>query len=127
MSDDGWGGIGDQYSDRDTSETEETTETNDTMETTATNETRETSETNAANETSSNNDTNELNIREDWNGRTIYLPDDDVEKLDLRYEELNLEWRREHGEGLAKNERFYPAVIRAALNETTIEEELDLE
>ena len=66
-------------------------------------------------------------LREDWNGRTIYLPDDVVDDLDIRYSEVNVEWQREHGEQLPKNERFYPALVRAAINETTIEAELGLD
>jgi Mor family transcriptional regulator len=66
-------------------------------------------------------------LRENWNGRRIYLSDDDVNELDIRYSEVNVEWQREHGEQLPKNEKFYPAVIRAGLSGTSIEEELGLE
>ncbi|KOX97347.1 MULTISPECIES: hypothetical protein [Halorubrum] len=65
-------------------------------------------------------------LREDWNGRTIYLSDDDVDELDIRYSEVNVEWQREDGEQLPKNEKFYPEVIRAGLSGTSIEEELGL-
>ena len=58
----------------------------------------------------------------------MYIADDDlVEDFKLRYQELNLQWQREHGEELAKNDNFYPALLRSALNETTIAEELDLD
>ncbi|MFC6766379.1 hypothetical protein [Natrinema soli] len=58
----------------------------------------------------------------------MYIADDDlVEDFKLRYQELNLQWQREHGEELAKNDDFYPALLRSALNETTIAEELDLD
>ena len=51
----------------------------------------------------------------------------DVDDLQLRYSELNVEWRRRHGEDMPKNEEYYPAVVRSALGESTIEEELGLD
>lgn len=56
----------------------------------------------------------------------MYLPDDLVSDMRLRYSELELEWRREHDDDLPKNEVFYPAVIRAALEGTSIEAEIGL-
>ncbi|RLM49175.1 HNH endonuclease [Halorubrum sp. Atlit-28R] len=56
----------------------------------------------------------------------MYLSGDDVDELDIRYPEFNVEWQREHGEQLPKNEKFYPAVVRAGLSRTSIEEELGL-
>jgi len=123
-----------------TIETDETTETIDTTEETSTpsSEMTETTEATTTAETSETIETPETTdtlgpgdegfvLREDWNGRTIYLPDDVVDDLDIRYSEVNVEWQREHGEQLPKNERFYPALVRAAINETTIEEELGLD
>ena len=126
----------------DTTETAETTETIDTTEESSTlssemTETTEATETTGTTETSETIETPETTdtlgpgdegfvLREDWNGRTIYLPDDVVDDLDIRYSEVNVEWQREHGEQLPKNERFYPALVRAAINETTIEAELGL-
>ncbi|CDK40631.1 hypothetical protein [Halorubrum sp. AJ67] len=123
----------------DTTETAETTETIDTTEETSTpsSEMTETTEATTTTETSETIETPETTdtlgpgdegfvLREDWNGRTIYLPDDVVDDLDIRYSEVNVEWQREHGEQLPKNERFYPALVRAAINETTIEAELGL-
>jgi len=57
----------------------------------------------------------------------MYLPDGLVDDMQLRYSELNVEWQREHGEELPKNAEFYPAVIRAALNDSTVAEELGIE
>jgi len=57
----------------------------------------------------------------------MYLLDDLVDDLQLRYSELNVQWRREHGEDLPKNDEFYPAVIESALRETSIEAELGLD
>lgn len=123
----------------DTTETAETTETIDTNEETSTSssEMTETTEATTTTETAETIETPETTdtlgpgdegfvLREDWNGRTIYLPDDVVDDLDIRYSEVNVEWQREHGEQLPKNERFYPALVRAAINETTIEAELGL-
>ncbi|WP_144927890.1 HNH endonuclease [Halorubrum salsamenti] len=124
----------------DTTETTETTETIDategtstpssemteTTEATKTTETGETIETPKTSDTLGPGDEGFV-LREDWNGRTIYLPDDVVDDLDIRYSEVNVEWQREHGEQLPKNERFYPALVRAAINETTIEAELGLD
>ena len=141
------GGIADRFGaatdTTETSETGNTTETSETIDTsgsastqstdmTETTETTTTTETGETIETSDTTDTlgpddEGFVLREDWNGRTIYLPDDDVDELDIRYSEVNVQWQREHGEQLPKNERFYPAVIRAGLSGTSIEEELGLE
>ncbi|WP_435100074.1 hypothetical protein [Halorubrum sp. N11] len=56
----------------------------------------------------------------------MYLPEGLVDDLQMRYSELNVEWRRRHGEDMPKNDEFYPAAIRAALGESSIEEELGL-
>ncbi|TKX46470.1 HNH endonuclease [Halorubrum sp. SD690R] len=101
------------------------TETMDTTEALETSETIETSETGDTTDTLAPGDEGFV-LREDWNGRTIYLSDDDIDELDIRYSEVNVEWQREHGEQLPKNEKFYPAVIRAGLSGTSIEEELGL-
>jgi hypothetical protein len=57
----------------------------------------------------------------------MYLDPELVEELDLRFDELNLQYRRENGEKMQKNTEFYPAMVRAAINNTTIEAELGLE
>ena len=145
------GGIADRFgATTDTDETTETAETTSMSETAETSETTETVETieddtepNGSSETTEPAKTAETTettetadtlqpddkgfvLREDWNGRTIYLPDDVVDNLDIRYSEVNVKWQREHGEQLPKNERFYPALVRAAINETSIEEELGI-
>jgi len=56
----------------------------------------------------------------------MYLPGDQVSDLQLRYSELNVQWRREYDEDLPKNDQFYPAVIQAALKGTSIEEQLPI-
>lgn len=129
MSDDdsGWGGIADEYKDRrDSDDTAETGETKETTETMGTTETTTSSETSGTKGTPTTTKTSETNIKDEWNGRTIYLPDDVVDDLDLRFDELALEAKRA-GDGIKKNRDFYPALVRAALNETSIEKELGLE
>ena len=56
----------------------------------------------------------------------MYLPESLVDDLQMRYSELNVEWRRRHGEDMPKNDEFYPAAVRAALGEASIEAELGL-
>jgi hypothetical protein len=90
----------------DRSESEETTESAETAETSKSKESEET-------------------IR-DRKNINMYLPETVVDDLQLRYSELNVEWRREHGEDMPKNAEFYPAAIRAALSDSTIEDELGL-
>ena len=111
--------------DDEASSSPEMTETTDTTTTSETTETIETTETGDTTDTLGPGDEGFV-LREDWNGRTIYLPDNVVDDLDIRYSEANVEWQRAHGEQLPKNERFYPALIRAAINETSIEKELGL-
>lgn len=56
----------------------------------------------------------------------MYLPPDVREELDVRFDELNAEYRREHGEPLGKNRDYYPAVVRAGLTGEPLEELLEL-
>jgi len=127
------GGIANRFG---TSETDETTETSNTSETMGTSDTTatsvETSETSGTTEATETTGTpqpgdDDFQLREHWNGRTLYLPDDVVDDLDLRYKECSIKWQQQEGGELPKNEQFYPAVVQAALNETSIEEELGLQ
>ena len=56
----------------------------------------------------------------------MYLEEGLAEDLDLRFDELALEYRREHGEKMTKNGEFYPALAQAAIKDTTLREELGL-
>lgn len=56
----------------------------------------------------------------------MYLPEDLRQELDLRFDELNLQYKREHGEALGKNKDYYPAVVEAALEGKDIEEVLEM-
>ena len=100
----------------------ETVETSDASETSKRAETAETSESEETAESEKSSGT----VRERKNVN-MYLPEDLVDDLQLRYSELNVEWRRRHGEDMPKNEEFYPAAIEAALGDSSIEEELGLD
>jgi len=56
----------------------------------------------------------------------MYLPEDLHSDLDIRFDELNAQYKREHGEALEKNRDYYPAVIKAGLEEKDIKDILDL-
>lgn len=56
----------------------------------------------------------------------MYLPDDVWQELDIRFDELNAEYKRKYGEALEKNRDYYPAVIRAGLTDKDLEDVLDL-
>jgi len=137
------GGIANRFGATKTPETTESGETTETTETTSssnatTEQSAEMSETTGRTETSESSKTTETSempapgdegfqLREHWNGRTLYLPDDVVDDLDLRYKQCSIKWQQQRGGELPKNERFYPAVVRAALRETSIEVELGLD
>ncbi|MDB9254169.1 hypothetical protein [Halorubrum ezzemoulense] len=105
-----------------TSETEETSNTADTSKSSKTSNRSETAKMskNKMNAESSGTVRERKNVN-------MYLPETLVDDLQLRYSELNVKWRRQHGEDMPKNEEFYPAAVRAALGESSIEEELGLE
>jgi len=56
----------------------------------------------------------------------MYLPEELHSDLDIRFDELNAQYKREHGEALEKNRDYYPAVVKAGLEEKDIKEILDL-
>lgn len=56
----------------------------------------------------------------------MYLPEELHSDLDIRFDELNAQYKREHGEALEKNRDYYPAVIKAGLEGEDIKEILDL-
>lgn len=68
---------------------------------------------------------NEPPVRERLN-RSMYAGEEVFEEIDLRYEELAVEYRRAYGEKLAKNAVFYPALLRAGVHGTSLESELGL-
>lgn len=58
---------------------------------------------------------------------TMYLTPEQVNALDLRFQEINLEYQREHGARLQKNADFYPAVLEAAFTDQTVRDVLEIE
>ena len=56
----------------------------------------------------------------------MYLPEELHSDLDIRFDELNAQYKREHGEALEKNRDYYPAVVKAGLEGKDIKEILDL-
>ncbi|EMA25648.1 hypothetical protein [Haloarcula argentinensis] len=85
-----------------------------------------TSKTAKASESEKTGETEESGGVRERRNVNMYLPDELVDDLQLRYSELNVQWRREHGEDLPKNNKFYPAVIKSSLRNTTVREELGL-
>ena len=119
-------GEGDDVDASETSEASEPSETEETSETAETSKMSKTPKSQKTADTSESTEASKATVR-DRKNVNMYLPDGLVDDLQLRYSELNVEWRRQHDDDLPKNERFYPAVIRAALEDTTIEEELGLD
>lgn len=70
---------------------------------------------------SSTDSTSEGNVS-DRPSVLMYLPEEQRRELDLRFDELNLKHKREHGDALQKNRDYYPAVIEAALSDQSLEE-----
>ena len=106
MSDD-WGsasGIEGNYDDD-----EEAEETNKTSEVT---ETTETSSSTVTQETSSPSKTN---IKDEWNGRTIYIPDSILDDLEDTYLESKLKLRKAGRDEFKKNRHFYPLLVQFGL------------
>ena len=101
---DGWGdasGIEGNYEDDETNQTSETNEKGETKETKETSETRTT------------------NIKEEWNGRTIYVPDDLLEGLEDAYLETQLALRKEGVSEFRKNRHFYPLLVQFGVEALT--------
>ena len=59
----------------------------------------------------------EINVKTEWDGTTMYLPTELRENLELVYQELSLECRREYGVEMQKLRDFYPYVIELGLEE----------
>lgn len=59
--------------------------------------------------------------------RLLYGTDELFDEIDDKYEELCPEFRSEHEKRLTKIRHFYPALLRAGVRGTSIEEELDLD
>lgn len=116
----------DRYGQEDDTDSETSQESNPSK-TTKTSKTAETAVTSEEAESSKTSETGKTPTVRDRKNVNMYLPEALVSQLQLRYSELETEWRRKHDDELPKNEVFYPAVIRAALEETSIEAEIGLE
>ena len=112
MSDD-WGsasGIEGNYDDDE--EAEETNETSEVTKTTETSSSTVTQETSSPNKTK---ETNKTNIKDEWNGRTIYIPDGILDDLEDTYLESQLKLRKAGRNEFKKNRHFYPLLVQFGL------------
>ena len=110
MSDD-WGsasGIEGNYED----DEEEPTESSEVTETTENSSSTETQETGSPSETK---DTSKTNIKDEWNGRTIYIPDNILDDLEDTYLESQLKLRKAGRNEFKKNRHFYPLLVQFGL------------
>ncbi|SDY16528.1 hypothetical protein [Halobellus clavatus] len=119
---DGWGdasGIEGNYEEEDDEvDSGETSEVSETMETSSSTESPSTSETNETSKT-------KTNIKDEWNGRTIYIPDDVLDEMEDTYLESQLKLRKAGQDEFKKNRHFYPLLVQfgvEALSEADAEE-----
>lgn len=56
----------------------------------------------------------------------MYLPNELHTELDIRFDELNARYKREHGRPLEKNRDYYPAVVKASLEGKEVEDVLEI-
>ncbi len=109
---DGWGdasGIEGNYEEEDEEvESSETSEVSETVETSSSTETAESTSTSETNETSKT----KTNIKDEWNGRTIYIPDDVLDEMEDTYLESQLKLRKAGQDEFKKNRHFYPLLVQ---------------
>lgn len=123
---DGWGdasGIEGNYEDEedDGADSSETSEVSETVETSSSTETTESASTSETNETSKT----KTNIKDEWNGRTIYIPDGVLDEMEDTYLESQLKLRKAGQDEFKKNRHFYPLLVQfgvEALSEADAEE-----
>ncbi|MDS0478421.1 hypothetical protein [Natrinema sp. 1APR25-10V2] len=122
---DGWGdasGIEGNYEEEDDeADSSETSEVSETLETSSSTETTESNSTSKTNETSKT----KTNIKDEWNGRTIYIPDDVLDKMEDTYLESQLKLRKAGQDEFKKNRHFYPLLVQfgaEALSDADTEE-----
>ena len=107
MSDD-WGsasGIEGNYEDDDKETTEETETT----------EIRSSAETRVTSSSSETKETSKTNIKDEWNGRTIYIPDSILDDMEDTYLESQLKLRKAGRDEFKKNRHFYPLLVQLGL------------
>ena len=122
---DGWGdasGIEGNYEEEDDeADPNETSEVSETVETSSSAETTESTSTSETNETSKT----KTNIKDEWNGRTIYIPDDVLDEMEDTYLESQLKLRKAGQDEFKKNRHFYPLLVQfgvEALSDVDAEE-----
>ena len=122
---DGWGdasGIEGNYEEEDNeADPNETSEVSETVETSSSAETTESISTSETNETSKT----KTNIKDEWNGRTIYIPDDVLDEMEDTYLESQLKLRKAGQDEFKKNRHFYPLLVQfgvEALSDADAEE-----
>jgi len=122
---DGWGdasGIEGNYEEEDDeADSSETSGVSETVETSSSTETTESTSTSETNETSQT----KTNIKDEWNGRTIYIPDDVLDEMEDTYLESQLKLRKAGQDEFKKNRHFYPLLVQfgvEALSEADAEE-----
>lgn len=72
---------------------------------------------NGSDETSGKDESNvvKTNIKDEWNGRTIYIPDDILNELENTYLESQLKLRNAGQDEFKKNRHFYPLLVQFGL------------
>jgi len=122
---DGWGdasGIEGNYEEEDDeADSSETAEVSETMETSSSTKTTESTSTSETNKTSKT----KTNIKDEWNGRTIYIPDDVLDEMEDTYLESQLKLRKADQNEFKKNRHFYPLLVQfgvEALSDADAEE-----
>jgi hypothetical protein len=122
---DGWGdasGIEGNYEEEDDEvDSGETSEVSETVETSSSSETTDSTSTSETNETSKT----KTNIKDEWNGRTIYIPDDVLDEMEDTYLESQLKLRKAGQDEFKKNRHFYPLLVQfgvEALSDADAEE-----
>ena len=122
---DGWGdasGIEGNYEEEDDeADSSETSEMSETVETSSSTETTESTSTSETKETSKT----KTNIKDEWNGRTIYIPDGVLDEMENTYLKSQLKLRKAGQDEFKKNRHFYPLLVQfgvEALSEADAEE-----
>ncbi|WP_049987585.1 hypothetical protein [Halobellus rufus] len=122
---DGWGdasGIEGNYEEEDDEvDSSETSKVSETVETSSSTETTESTSTSETNETSKT----KTNIKDEWNGRTIYIPDGVLDEMEDTYLESQLKLRKAGQDEFKKNRHFYPLLVQfgvEALSDADAEE-----
>ena len=115
---DGWGdasGIEGNYEEEDAKGGAE--DPSEATEPSTTSSSDEQPEANAMSKTSETNKTNETktNIKDEWNGRTIYIPDNILDTMEDTYLESQLKLRKAGQDEFKKNRHFYPLLVQFGL------------